>query len=199
MEHRALARRQSSVRTRPRSLRVALVLGVSAGVLALAAPAAQSASAVGKYPVSTSVSGLYEPWWNAIDQSTHNLYVTSRSNTVQVIDESGDANTGTVTSVIPVGIQPSGMAVDQYTHDLYVANDVSDTVSVIDESGDAHTGTVTATISVGSFPYGVAVDQSTHNVYVANRDSDTVSVIDESGDVNTGKVTSVIPVGMDPI
>jgi YVTN family beta-propeller protein len=140
----------------------------------------------------------------AVDPSNHNVYVTNVGSvafgTVSVIDESGDAHTGTVVATIPVGLAPGAVAVDPSNHNVYVANQESGTVRVIDESGDAHTGTVVATIAVGGFPLGVAVDPTTHNVYVTDeRDpGGTVSVIDESGDAHTGTVVATIPVGENP-
>ena len=47
--------------------------------------------------------------------------------TVSVIDEA----TGTVTATVPVGADPSGVAVDPTTHTAYVPNYGDSTVSVI--------------------------------------------------------------------
>ena len=61
-----------------------------------------------------------------------------------------DASTRTVTATVPVGKDPTGVAVDPGTHTVYVANHDDDTVSVIDGS----TRTVTATVPVGKGPPG---------------------------------------------
>ena len=137
----------------------------------------------------------------AVDPSTHNVYVTAfgvantpDGHTVSVIDESGDAATGTVTATIDVGYGPYGMALDPVTHAVYVANYWSGTVSVIDESGDADTGTVTATIGVQAGTQTVAIDPARHQVYAANANPRTVSVID----TNTDTVTDTIDVAPAP-
>ncbi len=113
------------------------------------------------------------------------------SNTVSVINESGDAKTGKVTATIAVGSGPDAVAVDSSNHNVYVANGNGDSVSVIDESGEANTGKVTATISVPGYPNGIAVDPVNHNVYISSA-SDSVSVIDESGDSGSGQVVDTI-------
>ncbi|QSO54259.1 putative Ig domain-containing protein [Alicyclobacillus curvatus] len=96
----------------------------------------------------------------------------------------------TVTSTIPVGTQPYGVAYDATNGDVYVANEGSGTVSVINGS----TNTVKSTITVGSGAADVAYDAANGDVYVANSTSGTVSVI--NGSTNT--VTSTIPVGTQP-
>ena len=127
----------------------------------------------------------------AVDTSTHAVYVVNGDdNTVSVIDESGDANTGKVVATVGVGEIPVAVAADSSTHNVYVVNVGGDSVSVISGSTDK----VTATIPVGRTPQAVAVDSATHNVYVANAVSNSVSVIDESGDADTGTVTETIPV-----
>ena len=96
-----------------------------------------------------------------------------------------------VTATIPVGSDPTEVAVDPALGTVYVTNFADDTVSVI----DAATNTVTATIPVGSEPWGVAVDPALGAVYVANYADDTVSVID----VATNTVTATVPVGSAPL
>ncbi len=96
-----------------------------------------------------------------------------------VVLATGDAAAATapfpVTATIPVGHDPSDVAVDPGTNTLYVTNRSDDTVSAIDEA----TNTVTATVGVGRSPQAVAVDPGLHAVYVANSGDDTVSVIDD--------------------
>jgi YVTN family beta-propeller protein len=146
----------------------------------------------------TVVTGAF-PQAVAVNQRTDTVYVANASdNTVSVID--GAACNATVTSgcgqtpaTAPVGTGPDGVAVDQATDTVYVANGGDNTVSVID--GATCNATVTSgcgqtppTIFVGNVPFGVAVDQATDTVYVTNfgvenfaEDSvdarDTVSVI----------------------
>ena len=96
-----------------------------------------------------------------------------------------------VTATIPVGSNPSGVAVDPVTHTVYVINYYGGTVSVI----DAATRAVTATVPVGSNPDAVAVDPAARTVYVTHSlYGGTVSVIDAA----TRAVTATIPVGSQP-
>jgi len=96
-----------------------------------------------------------------------------------------------VTATVTVGVSPYGVAVDETTNSVYVANLISNTVSVIDGATD----TVTATIAVGTEPSGIAVDETTNTIYVANNGANTVSVIDGATDT----VTATIAVGNSPV
>jgi YVTN family beta-propeller protein len=96
----------------------------------------------------------------------------------------------TVVATIPVGIDPTSVAVDPSSHTAYVANRGDNTVSAINGS----TNTVTATIPVGLAPDGVGVDPSTGAVYEANLGNDGVEVLDGS----TGKVNASLFVGNAP-
>ncbi len=98
---------------------------------------------------------------------------------------------GTVTSTIPVGSLPAGVAFTPDGSTAYVINTGSDTVSVIDVAS----GTVTSTIPVGPGPNGVAFTPDGSTAYVTNTASDTVSVIT----VASGTVTSTITVGSEPV
>jgi DNA-binding beta-propeller fold protein YncE len=111
----------------------------------------------------------------AVDPSIHNVYVTDdvsyeTPGSLSVVDESGDAHTGTVTARIPVGDDPYGVAVDPSNHNVYVtASDYGDNglLSVIDESGDAGTGRVATSLGLGGGVADLAVDPSTHGIWVA--------------------------------
>ncbi len=105
---------------------------------------------------------------------------------VSVIDDA----TNTVTAIIPVGLNPQGIAVNPSGTRVYVVNRDDNSVSVI----DAATNKVIATIPVGSYPIGAAVNPSGTNIYVTNFKSNTISVIDAAS--NT--VVSTIPVGRGP-
>src|SRR4051794_23638641 len=59
-----------------------------------------------------------------------------------------------VTTTIPVGNAPEGVAVNPKTDTVYVANEYDDTVSVI----SGRTNTVTATIPVGRQTHWIAVN-----------------------------------------
>ncbi len=128
-----------------------------------------------------------------------NAYITNLGPyTVSVIDTATDT---VIATILPVGLDPTGVAVSPDGSKVYVTNNVSTvspfgTVSVI----DAATNTVSATISVGFLPEGVAVSPDGSKVYVANNSSfnpgtGTVSVIDTA----TNTVSATIPVGNQPI
>ena len=83
---------------------------------------------------------------------------------------------------VVVGSGPDGVAVDQQTDTIDVANSGDNTVSVIDGAScnatDTSDCTPTAPVTVGDGPAILAVDQATHTVYVPNLYDNTVSVID---------------------
>jgi YVTN family beta-propeller protein len=120
-------------------------------------------------------------------------YVTNESvpGTVSVIDTATNTALTGAGLPIPVGSNPSGVAVTQDGQHAYVTNSGSGTVSVIATA----TNTVVATITVGSFPVGVAITPDGTHAYVTNESSGTVSVIDTAS--NT--VVATVPVGSFPI
>ena len=102
-----------------------------------------------------------------------------------------DAASNTVIGMVPVGVQPRGVAVNPDGDLLYVANSGSNSVSVI----DAASNTVVATVPVGTRPRGLAVHPDGGTVYVANPNSNDVSVIDAASNL----VVATVPVGTSPI
>jgi YVTN family beta-propeller protein len=92
-----------------------------------------------------------------------------------------------VIATIPVGLAPTGIAVNEVTNRIYVTNYIDNTVSVIDGS----TNIVIATIPVGLGPSGIGVNPITNKVYVANHNAGSpLSVI--NGATNT--VVDEVPV-----
>src|SRR5260370_2453834 len=73
-----------------------------------------------------------------------------------------------VTSTIPVGSLPAGVAADPLTNTIYVANFLDGTVSVI----SGKTNTVTATIPVAREPDVVAANPLSNTIYITNFSSD---------------------------
>ncbi|HII92052.1 MAG TPA: beta-propeller fold lactonase family protein, partial [Methanosarcina sp.] len=105
-------------------------------------------------------------------------YITnSEGNSVSVID----ATTNKVTTTIPVGSNPIGVAINPNGTKVYVVNARSSDVSVIDTA----TNSVVATVRAGNFPQGIVVSPNGKKVYVTHRYSNNVSVID------TGENTAV--------
>jgi YVTN family beta-propeller protein len=99
--------------------------------------------------------------------------------------------TGEVSTRVPVGTTPEGIAITPDGATVYTANECggcSDfTVSAIATATDK----VIATIRVGTAPDAVAVTPNGATAYVANAGSSTVSAID----THTNKVVATIPVG----
>ncbi len=92
----------------------------------------------------------------------------SRSNFIEVI-EGVDIIGGAIT----VGNSPHGIAVNEKTNGVYVANKDDDTVSVIDWTSNE----VVETIEVGDAPESIDVNTVTNTIYVANKIDNTMSVI----------------------
>ena len=124
----------------------------------------------------------------AIEQQTDTLYVTNvADNTVSVINVgmcNADVSWGCDQSppTITVGNGPAGVAIDQRTDTIYVANIGDNTVSVINGAiCNAHVtvgcGQAPPTVTTGNAPLPVALDQATGTLYVGNQGDDTVSVI----------------------
>ena len=78
-----------------------------------------------------------------------------------------------MTTTIPVGVGPEGVAFNPVTSLVYVVNSFDKTVLLI----NAKTSTVTATVAVGHDPTEVAVNSLTATAFVTNTDDNTVSVI----------------------
>jgi YVTN family beta-propeller protein len=128
----------------------------------------------------------------AVDGSTKTVYVANLgAGTVSVVNSAtcNAAQKGGCTkpaATIDVGGEPGGIAVDEATDTLYVANLQGSTVWVIDGATCNATdqqgcSRPPATVTVGNGPYALAVDEATDTVYVTNpgaaTSGDTVSVI----------------------
>jgi YVTN family beta-propeller protein len=98
------------------------------------------------------------------------VYVTSQSDTVTVVDEYDHD----VAATVPVGHTPTDVeAPATFDGRVYVANQSSNTVSVINRASNA----VVKTIPVGTDPTAVLANLATGRLYVANKGSDTITVI----------------------
>ena len=119
------------------------------------------------------------------------IYATNfNNNNVSVIE--GESNT--VIGTVAVGTYPYGVAVNERTNRIYVANGNINNSNVSIIEGESNT--VVGTIIVGNGPHGVAVNEKTNRIYVANSgsSSNNVSVID--GESNT--VIGTVAVGISP-
>jgi YVTN family beta-propeller protein len=176
------------------SLRGRVVALASLATVIAASPAlagaAGNASTPPKLPwAAPAVPVGGNPIGVGVAQATQTIYVANgNDNTVSVINGATcnaihTRSCSQTPPTIAVGNGPLGVAVDQASNTIYVANSFDNTVSVI--NGAACNAAVTSgcgqtppTVAVGGFPDLLAVDQVTHTIYVANGDDNTVSVID---------------------
>lgn len=97
-----------------------------------------------------------------------------------------DTATNALTTTIPVGTTPDGVAVSPDGAHAYVADNSDGTVSVIDTA----TNTVTSSIPLGSSLAGVAVSPDSARAYAAGVNS--VSVIDTA----TNTIAAIIAISL---
>jgi len=113
-------------------------------------------------------------------QGTGYAYIANQSNnTLTVLDTDNNQ----VVTIVPVGVNPQGVAVTMGGEWVYVANMDSNNVSVIKTSDYSVTN-----VAVGNAPVGVAVNPAGTRVYVSNMGSASVSVIDTT---NNNSVTTI--------
>lgn len=125
--------------------------------------------------------------------------VNTDNDSVSFIDVSEDKNQKLVE--VPVGKEPSGVALSPDGTTAYVANTLDGTVSVVklDRSANPPAAQVVATLKVGTEPYGVAITPNGQKVYVTNARSNSVSVIDTASNSVSKTITGVGPaVGGEP-
>jgi DNA-binding beta-propeller fold protein YncE len=145
----------------------------------------------------------------AVDEATDTVYVENWADatvsvfngaTCNALDTSG---CGQKPATVPVGLDPTGIFVDDANHTVYVGNSDNGnggptTVSMINSArcnaSDLATCPTTEppTVNVGSPPADIVVDQATHTVYVATYaaitvfDADTCNSTVQSGCSDTG-------------
>lgn len=138
-------------------------------------------------PATVNVGGY--PGGIAIDTRTNTIYVTGQvSDDVSVID--GNTCNGTVRSGcrkaplrVQAGAGARGIAINQRTDTIYVANTAAGNVSVIDGrtcNAAVHTGCGKrpAVAPVGLSPRRLVVDELTNTIYVTNAGSNSVTMLD---------------------
>jgi YVTN family beta-propeller protein len=159
---------------------------------------ASTVSGCGRRPVAVNLGEV--PGGIAINTRTDTVYVTGQRTTdVSVIDgRTCNARTTSGCRRKPVrviaGAGARGIAVNEKTNTVYVANTADDTVSVIDGrtcNASVHSGCrrSVAFAPAGSSPRRVAIDEATDTVYVTNAGSDTVTMVNGrtcNGRVHTG-------------
>ncbi|MBQ7568164.1 carboxypeptidase regulatory-like domain-containing protein [bacterium] len=102
-----------------------------------------------------------------------------------------DPMSGVAQNALPVGMNPTDMAISPDGRFLYVVNSGSGDVSVI----DAWMFTEMGRIRVGASPQKVAISPDGQRVFVTNKASDSVSIINGSSQA----VIGTIPTGRAPV
>jgi DNA-binding beta-propeller fold protein YncE len=164
---------------------------------------ATNVSGCRRRPVTVNVGET--PGGIAVDRRTNTIYVTGEStNDVSVIDgRTCNARATSGCRQKPVhalaGAGARGIAVNEVTHTVYVANTAADTVSVIDGAScnaTVHSGCTrrAAVARVGLSPRRVVVDEVTNTIYVTNAGADSVTILDGrtcNGRVHTGAADQI--------
>jgi DNA-binding beta-propeller fold protein YncE len=137
----------------------------------------------------TTIPTGFNPYGVAVDHATNTLYATDvNGNSVSVIDAA--TCNATVTSgcanappTVTVGSAPAGVAVNQRTDTIYVADAGEESLSVIDgatcnATNTSGCGQTPPKVPLGRSPLAVAVNRGTDTIYVLNPGSPgTVSVL----------------------
>ena len=135
----------------------------------------------------------------------------SEPNADQVlVDERGVASSGTVeridlltgkvTATVAVGLHPSGMAWDEASQRLYIANSNSDSISIVDTATDRLLGTIALQPFMkkvaGVSPVSVAVSPDHLKLYAACAGINAIAVIDIRA--QHPRVAGLLPTGWYP-
>lgn len=122
--------------------------------------------------------------------------VASNLNALAIVDIS--TSTAKVIATVPVGQNPSGLAIDNSAAFAYVSITGASAVAVVDLSSYQ----LVATISLpsNSQPKGIAVTPDGNKVYVANSGLNTISVIDTTtrsviGSISVGQLPTGMAIG----
>ena len=129
--------------------------------------------------------------WASIASAAPFAYVPlGQENRIMVVDLA----TNSVVAFVPVGANPSGIAINGFGNRVYVTNANDSTMSVI----DAINNTVLRTITVGSSPFGVAVNPAGTKVAVATLGGagNTVAIVDTNSNAVTTLSAGLSPVGV---
>jgi YVTN family beta-propeller protein len=144
----------------------------------------------GQVEVVNAVTGVFVgdvtvgtgPTAIAVDSTSHEAFVANQDAGTVSEFSTATCNAAVVSgctatpTTIPVGTDPTALAIDPLTATVYVANSGgAGTVSVISETSMSVVGTVT----LGGSPGGVAIDAaaSDNRIFVTNSATDNVSVI----------------------
>jgi DNA-binding beta-propeller fold protein YncE len=184
-------------------LTVLVVLGVLVGMLALSGAPALAVLAygpitghIGNPGVAGSGSGEFSaPDGVAVDQGTHDVYVVDRDNNrVEKFNSSGgylsqltEVPASSGASVTGPFENPTAVAVDPLTEDVYVADSGHNVVDRFSASGEylsQLTGQPPTAPESKAFsdPDGLAVDPTSGDLYVSDREDKLVDIFMPSGE-----------------
>ena len=103
--------------------------------------------------------------------------------------------TDSPTATIPVGSNPTAVAVNPTTQMVYVVNSSSNSVSVIDEATNQVTATIALTAAAGSFPGpghdSIAVNRATNTIYAAYETTVSLTIGGSTLSVFQGQVAVI--------
>lgn len=131
------------------------------------------------YPCTTLTAGRFANFESpqahsiAVAESGHELYAVNTPNnslSVFALDEDGKP---TLTTDIPVGVEPVSMALRTKT-EAWIVNHISDSISVI----DLRLGVVTSTIQVGDRPGDIVFAGNPVRAFVTSMTERTVYIIE---------------------
>lgn len=158
----------------------------------------------------------------AVSPATNTIYAPAAGpnysgDTISVIngascDATDLSGCGRPAATVKVGAGPDGVAVNDLTHTVYIANnadgDTPGTVSVINETtcnavNTSGCSSLVATVAVGRAPLLAAIDTTTDQIYVTDYASAAVSIIDGStcnAEITTGcpRPAALQAVGSEP-
>ncbi len=115
----------------------------------------------------------------------HVYVANSYSNTISVVNPSFMASLMT----IPVGLEPTAVALDDEHQRLYIANQNSHSITVLNTQNQK----IQATIPLAMLPTALESNEETGRVYITNASTDSVFVVQDA------RVVREIPVGHHPI
>jgi YVTN family beta-propeller protein len=130
----------------------------------------------------------HDPGWVVVAPATDTVYVVNFGDATMSVVNGATCNATRHSGctrfppTVPVGTFPDGVAVNNKTHTVYVANFADGTVSVINGATcnaevTVGCGQTPATVTVGGGPAYLAVNRATDTIYVPNFNDNTVSVI----------------------
>ena len=144
------------------------------------------------YPISVSADPTRSTTIALSGSGRLLVSVNHETNSVSIFRVSGGGNTLEKLAEVPVGREPSCVAVRR-DRDAYVTNSASGTVSVVRLAGRDR-NTVIAEIPVGTEPRGCALTPQGRFLHVANHTEGSVSVIDTQSQT----VVDTVQVGGNP-